>query len=73
VIVRLYENPAEDVEALCEQFDIPVAVGGGLLGELERRGLIAAESGVRVVTPSGEEAAERLIEERRAMLAGQTA
>jgi hypothetical protein len=69
LIVRLHENPAADVQALCEQFEIPAEVGEAALSELLQRGLIRDGAGVREVTAWGEAAAERLIEERRATLA----
>ena len=69
LIVRLSENPAADVDALSQQFDIPVAIGAAGLGELEQRGLLSQANGARKVTPAGEDVAERLVEERRATVA----
>ncbi len=69
LIVRLSENPASDVEALSQQFDIPVAVGAAALDELKERGLLLDADGVRKVTPAGQDTAERLVEERRATVA----
>jgi hypothetical protein len=69
LIVRLSENPAADVEALSRQFDIPVAVGHGALSELEQQGLLTDDGAGREVTTAGQDAAHRLVEERRATLA----
>jgi EmrB/QacA subfamily drug resistance transporter len=75
LIVRLQEDPAADISALCADFDIPVEVGDRALHELDDAGLVTvaatADGGpaVRTVTPEGEEVAQRLIAERRASLA----
>ncbi len=69
LIVRLNENPAADVDALCEEFDIPIEVGNAALAELQQKGLLVEGIGARQVTDAGGEAAERLVEERRATLA----
>jgi EmrB/QacA subfamily drug resistance transporter len=74
LIVRLSENPAADIPALCAAFDIPVEAGQRGLDELLERDLITVSenengSQLRTPTPEGEELAERLIAERRASLA----
>jgi EmrB/QacA subfamily drug resistance transporter len=74
LIVRLHENPAADIPALCRAFDLPVEVGERALQELVDRELVLVSAGAgaapsRTVTPEGEEIASRLIEERRASLA----
>jgi len=75
LIVRLHEDPRADIPALCDAFDIPVAVGQQALDELGARGLLAAVSRVNggaeahELMPAGEEIVQRLIAERRAGLA----
>jgi EmrB/QacA subfamily drug resistance transporter len=68
LIVRLDENPAADVEALSRQFEVPAEVAGAALSELRQRGFLGGTNGGREVTPAGQDAAERLVEERRATL-----
>jgi EmrB/QacA subfamily drug resistance transporter len=75
LIVRLHEDPAADIPALCRDFDIPLEVGEHALEELVGAGLVTlasasnGEGPIRTVTPAGEEIVERLIAERRASLA----
>jgi Major Facilitator Superfamily len=79
LIVRLNEDPAADVPALCRDFDVPVEVGERGLSELENAGLVsvantgdgepAAVAAVRSMSPAGEAIVKRLIAERRASLA----
>jgi EmrB/QacA subfamily drug resistance transporter len=69
LIVRLHEDPAADVVSLCRTYDVPPPVGQAALSELETRGLIADGTGVRGVTVSGHDVAERLVAERQATLA----
>jgi EmrB/QacA subfamily drug resistance transporter len=75
LIVRLQEDPRADIPALCDAFDIPVAVGQQALHELDARGLLAAVSPVNggveahELLPAGEAIVQRLIAERRASLA----
>jgi EmrB/QacA subfamily drug resistance transporter len=74
LIVRLHENPAADIAALCRNFDIPEPVGRAALDELEAKRLVAVgeptAAGVVLRTPTaaGEEAVEKLVAERRASL-----
>ena len=75
LIVRLHEDPAADIPALCRDFDLPVEVGERALAELTVAGLVTVTTSadgappVRAVTPEGEEIAQRLVAERRASLA----
>jgi EmrB/QacA subfamily drug resistance transporter len=75
LIVRLHEDTAADIAALCADFDLPAEVGEHGLSELVGVGLVTvAETAgggppVRTVTPDGEEIVERLVDERRASLA----
>ena len=77
LIVRLHENPAADLTAVADEFDVPLEVAQRGLAELLDRGLITvtenendSQSQVRrTPTPEGEEIAQRLIAERRASLA----
>ena len=75
LLVRLRDDPAADIEALCASYDVPVDVGWNALSELRERGLVLerpqrdGEQGAREVTPEGEQIAERLVAARRAALA----
>ena len=74
LLVRLRDDPAADIEALCASYDVPVDAGWRALSELRERQLVleASRDGeltVREVTPDGEQIAERLVAERRAALA----
>ncbi len=75
LLVRLRDDPAADIEALCASYDVPVDVGLKALSELRDRGLVLeaaqpdGEPVSRMVTPEGEEIAERLVTARRAALA----
>jgi EmrB/QacA subfamily drug resistance transporter len=75
LLVRLHDDPAGDVEALSQAFDIPAEVAWGALDELKRDRLVvetAASDGqpvAREVTPEGHDVAERLIATRRAAIA----
>jgi EmrB/QacA subfamily drug resistance transporter len=75
LVVRLCEDPAADIPALCQSFDIPVDVGQRALLELQARGLLSDPSTadltapVHALTPGGQEIARRLVAERRASLA----
>ncbi len=75
LLVRLHDDPAGDIDALCAAFDIPPEVGWGALGELKRRGLVLeiagpdGEAPTREVTAEGHATAERLIATRRAAIA----
>ncbi len=74
LLVRLRDDPAADIEALCASYDVPVDVGWQALSELRERQLVLeasrdAEPALREVTPEGEQIAERLVAERRAALA----
>ncbi len=74
LIVRLDENPAADIPALCASFDIPLEVGERALTELTANSLVVQHSPAngrpdRELTSAGSEIAARLIEERRASLA----
>ncbi len=71
LIIRLHDNPAADIPALCREFDIPADVGERALDELVTSGLVnVAEVGSPeyLVTPEGDQIVERLIAERRASL-----
>jgi EmrB/QacA subfamily drug resistance transporter len=76
LLVRLHNDPEDDIDALCASYDVPLEVGWGALSELRDRGLVLETPGndgepvSRVVTSEGEGTAERLIAERRAALAG---
>jgi EmrB/QacA subfamily drug resistance transporter len=75
LLMRLRDDPAGDIEALCASYDIPVEVGWRAVAELRERGLILESSGAdgeivsREVTAEGEQIAERLVAERRAAIA----
>jgi hypothetical protein len=83
LLVRLQEDPAANIDALCASFDVPTDVGWAALGELRDRGLVlesvpagelaagqvAAQEVIREVTAPGEEIVERLIATRRAAIA----
>jgi EmrB/QacA subfamily drug resistance transporter len=83
LLVRLHEDPAADIDALCESFDVPADVGWAALSELRERALVleqvpagevtagqvAAQTVVRDVTPAGQEIVQRLVSTRRAALA----
>jgi EmrB/QacA subfamily drug resistance transporter len=75
LLVRLRDDPAADIEALCESYDVPVDVGWKALSELRDRGLVLegpqrdGERRAHEVTLEGEQTAERLVAERRAALA----
>ncbi len=74
LIIRLHEDPAADIPALCADFDIPLEVGERALDELGARSLVVASSPAdgrpaRELTAAGGEIVTRLIEERRATLA----
>jgi EmrB/QacA subfamily drug resistance transporter len=74
LIVRLHEDPAADIPALCGDFEIPVQIGERALDELVGAGLvteveIADGASEHLVTAEGEEVVQRLVAERRASLA----
>jgi EmrB/QacA subfamily drug resistance transporter len=74
LIVRLHEDPAADIPALCEEFDIPAEVGDRALDELMGRGLVTVAEVTEgapehLVTAAGQEIVRRLVEEGRASLA----
>jgi EmrB/QacA subfamily drug resistance transporter len=69
LIVRLHENPQADIVALCTAFDVPVELGQASLEQLVGDELVVLADGGRTVTPSGQDAAQALIAERRASLA----
>ena len=74
LIVRLRENPAADIPALCKDFDIPVQVGEQALQELIGAGYVtvaevSAGSPEYLVTTAGEDVVQRLVAERKASLA----
>ncbi len=70
LVVRLSEDPAADIAALCAEFDIPVEVGDQALSELRERELVTiADGAVTEVSPEGHAIATRLVDERRASLA----
>jgi EmrB/QacA subfamily drug resistance transporter len=69
LLVRLHEDPNQDVDALCERFAVPVDVGNQALAELEERHLIeAVPGGGRELGPGAEEIVDKLVAERRASL-----
>ena len=75
LIVRLHEDPAADVPALCDEFDVPLPAARRGLTELLEHELVtmsAADPAIaptRPLTAAGEEVVERLVQERRASLA----
>ncbi len=69
LLVRLHEKPDADIDQLCERFEVPPEVSERALGELQDRGLVHAEDGVRVLDPRSHEFVQRLVAERRASLA----
>lgn len=76
LLVRLHEDPAAHVGALCSSFAIPVDVGEQALVELLERGMVIESASaeldapaLRELTPDGEETVQKLIAERRASLA----
>ena len=69
LLVRFHDDPAADIAAACEEFDVPVAVADQALAELTDKHLVDGDGSAHPPTPAGEEAAEKLIAERRAGLA----
>jgi EmrB/QacA subfamily drug resistance transporter len=74
LIVRLDEDPAADIPALCETFDIPLDVGERALSELTSAGLVTVAeltegAPEHLVTAQGKEIVQRLLAERQASLA----
>jgi EmrB/QacA subfamily drug resistance transporter len=74
LIVRLGEDPAADIPALCASFEIPLEVGERALTELTANSLVVQRTPAngrpdRELTSAGSEIVARLIEERRASLA----
>jgi EmrB/QacA subfamily drug resistance transporter len=75
LLVRLHENPAGDVDALAEAYEVPNDVAWQALTDLRDRGLVLehpATDGqpvLREVTAPGEETVERLITARRTAIA----
>jgi DNA-binding MarR family transcriptional regulator len=75
LLVRLHENPAGDIDALAESFDVPSDVAWPALTDLTDRGLVVerppvdGQPVIREVTAPGEEIVERLITARRAAIA----
>jgi DNA-binding MarR family transcriptional regulator len=75
LLVRLHENPAGDVDALADSFDVPRDTAWTALTDLRDRELVVERPGsdgqpvIREVTPPGEEIVERLIAARRAAIA----
>ena len=75
LLVRLHENPAGDIDALADSFDVPRDVAWPALTELRDRGLVLERPAVdgqpvlREVTAPGEEAVDRLVAARRAAIA----
>ena len=75
LLVRMHENPAGDIDALADSFDVPRDVAWPALTELRDRGLVLEHPAVdgqpalREVTANGEEIVERLITARRNAIA----
>jgi EmrB/QacA subfamily drug resistance transporter len=74
LVIRLDEDPAADIPALCTSFEIPLEIGERALTELTAQALVidGGSSDGRPdheLTARGSEIAARLIEERRASLA----
>jgi DNA-binding MarR family transcriptional regulator len=75
LLVRMHENPAGDIDALADSFDVPRDVAWPALTELRDRGLVLERPAVdgqpllREVTANGEEIVERLITARRNAIA----
>jgi EmrB/QacA subfamily drug resistance transporter len=75
LLVRMHENPAGDIDALADSFDVPKDVAWPALTDLKDRGLVVEQPAtdghpvLREVTPTGEETVERLITARRAAIA----
>jgi EmrB/QacA subfamily drug resistance transporter len=71
VAVRLHEDPRADIPALCRDFALPAEVGERGLAELIERGMAEGENadGGHPLSASGQDAAIRLVAERRAGLA----
>jgi DNA-binding MarR family transcriptional regulator len=69
LIVRLHDDADADIPQLCQDFDLPLELGERALQELQERGMVVIGGDHRTVTPAGEDAAEKLIAERRASLA----
>jgi DNA-binding MarR family transcriptional regulator len=75
LLVRLHENPAGDIDALADSFDVPRDVAWPALADLKDRGLVVEHSAtdgqpvLREVTAPGEETVERLITARRTAIA----
>jgi EmrB/QacA subfamily drug resistance transporter len=69
LIVRLHDDPDADIPQLCQDFDLPLELGERALQELQGRGMVVLDGERRTVTPAGQDAAEKLVAERRASLA----
>ncbi|MGZ4266263.1 MAG: hypothetical protein ACXVS6_19355 [Solirubrobacteraceae bacterium] len=75
LLVRMHEDPAGDIDALAESFDVPADVAWPALTDLRDRGLVVERPGsdggavIREVTATGEEVVERLVTARRAAIA----
>jgi EmrB/QacA subfamily drug resistance transporter len=70
LLVRVPEDPAISVVEQCRRFDVPEHIGVSAMVELIDRGMmLRTEAGTYETTPAGDEAREKLIAERRAMIA----
>ncbi|MGA9858635.1 MAG: MFS transporter [Solirubrobacteraceae bacterium] len=75
LLVRLQEDPSASIAQLCDEFDIPLDIGGNALRELDERSLLrrdpaAGDGRGRVVgvTPEADTMAAALVNERFATL-----
>ncbi|HEX5195428.1 MAG TPA: MFS transporter [Solirubrobacteraceae bacterium] len=69
LIVHLQENQALDIAATARAFEIPETVAAGALDELWTRAYVTSnDDGAPAVTEAGNDAADRLVAERRASL-----
>jgi EmrB/QacA subfamily drug resistance transporter len=75
LLVRMHEDPAGDIDALADSYEVPRDVAWHALGELRDRGLVLerpATDGqpiVREVTAPGGQIVERLVAARRTAIA----
>jgi hypothetical protein len=69
LVVQLQQNPAMDIPATAQAFDIPESVSAAALQELWSRAYVErGDDGTLALTASGNEVAGKLLAERRASL-----
>ena len=65
LLVRIHDDPATDVPAVADAYDVPLDVANRALGELEDKAMIERGGPPRALTVVGREASEKLIAARR--------